>query len=463
MSPAYDTIFANGNKTVNMAWSIGGKEFMNGFSTVLEQNRFKKVGVDAKGDDIFERKYKEDGLETFFRITLRESMDILGPMATKDVHLVGYEGHSDFGRVLLRSLLSAPDSPEGGKGMIVFFNLCSGKAALEQLRTKYPHASIITTVGTSEFNIDKDSHQFTRSEGLNALYALMEGMAQRQDWAAIQERIDDADSFHYRPHSNFVGPASLDERAKFLDGDRDGKADIYDKHFQVTPLHVEAFSRRELVPLVSGRRADQLGGKTLLVAASAVNMASEMNSLFEKLNAESDVVPGGWFEPQGDADPIVRFTVDTQRKDAKGKVRPSFVMRVNAHYAHMQEETLRALAVFEFSRFVATRPEANGIAKADVLLMGLIATALLLEKDMSTGVDETWNALLTRFQLPQALGLFDFKAALTHHQSKFYAGDETTLAYLKQRLDPQVVQRLSEPQAGTLTPLAPAHRTPREP
>ncbi|MBX7115501.1 MAG: hypothetical protein K1X64_14320 [Myxococcaceae bacterium] len=48
--------------------------------------------------------------------------------------------------------------------------------------------------GTSEFSIDKDSHQFTRSEGLNALFALMEGMAKRQNWATLQKGIDEADA-----------------------------------------------------------------------------------------------------------------------------------------------------------------------------------------------------------------------------------------------------------------------------
>ncbi|MBX7115499.1 MAG: hypothetical protein K1X64_14310 [Myxococcaceae bacterium] len=184
-----------------------------------------------------------------------------------------------------------------------------------------------------------------------------------------------------------------------------------------------------------------------------------MSSWLEKVNAESDVVPAGWFEPQSAADPIVRFTVDTSRKDAKGKTRPHYLMRVNSHYAHVQADALHALAVFEFSRFAATLPQTQGPHKPDSLLWGLLATAFELQKDTSWRDQEVWTALLTRYQLPSELALSDFLTALSRHQSKFYAGDENGLAYLKQVLDPPVLRRLAEPQAGTLLPIASPQRT----
>lgn len=454
VKPPYEKIFANGNKTLAMEWALGGAEFMSGFAQALKLDRFKPVGTDRVGNSVLERTYVEKGVETTFRITLRSSDDLLAPMAHKGVHLVGYEGHSRFGRTMLDSLLTAPDAPNGGEGMIIFFNLCSGQSALDKLRTKYPNAHIVTTVGSSEFSTDKESGAFTRSEGLNVLDKLMEGIAKRQDWAQIQEGIDQADAFSFRRYGNFISPASHQDRAKFVDSDQDGKADFYDKHFKVATFHVAANTQRELVPLQAERRADELAGLTVFAAARAVNYVSEMSVVFEKVNPAGDVVPGGWFEPTSEKDPIVRFVTDT-RKTEKGKDRRQFVMTVNARYAHISEETLRAISVYEFARFAEGFTELDEVDRIEIKLGALLAVALSLNTDSSTRDEEIWSAILARYNLPLDLSLNDFNAARLKHGGKYYAGDQNSFRDLLKTLPPEVFERLARPGAGEPIALKP--------
>jgi hypothetical protein len=326
--------------------------------------------------------------------------------------------------------------------------LCSGKSGLDKLRTKYPNAHIVTTVGTSEFSLAKGTQEFTRSEGLNVLDKLMVGIAKRQDWTELQKGIDDAGQFSFRYFGNFISPGSHEDRAKYLDSDKDGKADFYDKHFKVSTFHVAANTQRELVPLQAERRADDLGGATVIAAAHAVNYVSEMSTVLEKVNAESAVVPGGWFEPKSESDPIVRFVTDTSRKTSKGKDRPQFVMTVNARYAHMSEETLRAVSVYEFTRFAEGNSELDDVDRIEIKLAALLAVALSLNSDASTRDEEIWSALLTRFNLPADLTLRDFNAARLKHGSKYYAGDANSFNALLNSLPPSVFERLARPGVG---------------
>jgi hypothetical protein len=442
--PPYDKWFANGKNTVNLSWTVGQGEFLKGFTAQLERNGFKQVGTPALGVSTYEATLRQPGVgDTTFRITVREGgTEILRPMDDPNVQIVGYDGHSNWGRNMTASVKNGPQSADGADGKLLFYNLCVGKGVLDKVKEKYGNAQVVTTYAASNFYTDA-AGQMTRGEGSQALIALVRGIAARSDWRALHQAMNAAaDIGSGRTWDNYITPISTQVREQVLDRDNDGQADYLDRHFNYSTFAVAEDTAREFQPVKQDRPAGVLDGTKVLVSAGMLNTLSEFSGILDRANPDSRVLAGGWFEPKLGEKDVVRFS---EVKLPNGK--SGYAMQISSRYAHMSEEALRAISVFEFNRFLGDKG-ALRLQPLEVKLGGLLAFAQSLSVDEGYRDRELWSAFLARYNLPPDLALSTVSQALGAHQGHAYAGDLASVKALQAALTPAQLEALKQPGAG---------------
>jgi hypothetical protein len=120
-------------------------------------------------------------------------------------------------------------------------------------------------------------------------------------------------------------------------------------------------------------------------------------------------------------------------------------MTVNARYAHMSEEALRATCVYELNRWLQASGEQR-IDPVDRKLLAVIGFAQSLDIDESWRDDEVFTNFLARYNLPE-IPRREIQALLNaeHHD---YAGNQAMVTALKAKLSPQVLEQLKKPEVG---------------
>jgi hypothetical protein len=427
LSPPYEKWFANGNKTVNLEWTVGKDEFWKGFTDGIKRKGFVPVGPENQhGVTVYEKTFNKPGVgDTTFRISVREGgKQLLEATSRPDVHIMGYDGHSSWGRNMTSSIKGGPSSPDGGDGKLFIYNLCVGKSQLDMLKEKYPNMQAVATFGASYLDTEIDG--------------LCELISRRADWQTMDAFFDRTDG--YGNKQNFVTPISTLARERVLDRDNDGQADYLDKHFNFDTFDVGADTRREFQPVRQSRPSGVMDGTKINIAAQTLNTVSEFSSILERVNADSKVVPQGWFEPKLGERDVIRFS---QTKGPDGKA--EFRMAVNARYGHMSEEALRATAVYEFGKWL----QAEGALKlepVDAKLNGLLGFAQSLHIDESSRDDEVWGAFLDRYNFPEV----DRRAIqrVLDAEHRHYAGSPQMLQQLRTALGPELVAKLTDAAVG---------------
>ncbi len=475
---------ATADRTLVVHWSAGrGSEgFFRGTVELLGRAGFApedaKASTDAPGPVWFRR---EIGSLTV-RLRLKEyASDVFATMDDPTVHVVGYDGHSDIGRNMRRSLRRAPDMA-GAK--LVFYGLCAGKDALFRVRARYPGAQIMTSFNSSYFRTAEGpdgQRRMIESENFNALMEVLDGVAEGHDWKAIRENIkrNAIPPYWRRLHAlpggmNYVTPIDTGLAASVLDSDRDGQADALDRLVNFDAFDVADDTAREFVPRDPGRAAEALDGTDVHVAANVCNTAVLYNPLTKKYNALGRIVGGGYADFGGSA-PIVRVV------DVELDGEPAWALEVNHRYAHMTEEALRAVALYAFNGHIALADDADGEAaidgtyrerwrastwstgagpdRVDVHLMGLTLAMFTLTYDMNDGFAgphrrdvEIWRGLLQHFGLPD----LDHKAIwqLIWDEKHDYAGSPGIVGKWRDTLDGDTLERIA--QATPTTSDAPA-------
>jgi hypothetical protein len=444
-APPYEKWFAGGNKTVNLAWTVGQGEFLTGFNNFLKQNGFKEQGPAVGGVQKFETTINKPGVgDTKFVISVREGgTNILAPMNDKDVQIVGYDGHSNWGRNMTSSVKNGPESADGADGKLLFYNLCVGKGVLDKVKEKYGNAQVVTTYAASNFYTDS-AGQMTRGEGGQALIALVKGISERADWNKLHQTMNAAaDIGHGRTWDNYITPISTSTREKVLDRDNDGQADYLDKHFNYSTFKVPEDTAREFSPVKQDRPSSVLDGTKVLVAANMVNTLSEFSGILDKYNPDSKVVAGGWYEPKaGEPKDVIRFSEQPGRN---GKT--EVVMTVNARYSHMSEEALRATTAFEFNRWLADSGKLR-MPTENAKLGGVMAFAQSLSVDEGYRDTEVFSNFLKRYNLPTDISLSMVQQALGAHTGHNYAGDQAGIEKLKTLISPSALAYLQKPECG---------------
>ncbi len=445
-TPPYEKWFANGNKTVNLSWTVGQGEFWKGFTAYLKTNGFKAVGAENEhGVSTYEAKINKPGVgETTFRIQVHQGgTDILNTMNDKNLQMVGYDGHSNWGRAMTASVKNGPETPDAGDGKLVFYNLCVGKGVLDRVKEKYGNAQVVTTYAASNFYTDGQG-QMTRGEGGQALMALINGVAARNDWTALHTAMNKAADIGYgRTWDNYITPISTQVREKVLDRDNDGQADYLDKHFNYSTFKVTEDTAREFQAVKQDRPATVLDGTKVLVSANMVNTLSEFSGILDRANPDSKVVSGGWYEPKpGEPKDVVRFA---EQKGRDGKT--EYVMTFNARYSHMSEEAMRATTAYEFNRFMQDGGKLR-LTPEDSKLAGMMLFAQSLSVDEGYRDGEVWKNFLNRYNLPETVSLSSVNSALASHTGHNYAGDSAVIAKLKTLITPDALAALKRPEVG---------------
>lgn len=444
--PPYEKWFAGGNKTVNLSWTVGQGEFFKGFVQNLKNAGFKAVGTEGSSTGTYEKTVNRPGVgETTFRISVREGgTNILAPMNDPNVQIVGYDGHSNWGRNMTASVRNGPDSANGADGKLLFYNLCVGKGVLDRVREKYGNAQVVTTYAASMFYTDSEG-QMTRGEGVQGLLALVDGISNRADWQTLHGTMNRAANIgHGRTWDNVITPISTLTREKVLDRDNDGQADYLDKHFNYDTLNVAEDTRREFTPVKQSRPASMLDGTKVLVGANMINTLSEFSAILERVNPDSKVVPNGWFEPKLGESDLVKFE---SARGPNGK--PEFRMSVNARYAHASEEMLRLVTVHEFNRWLAESGQLR-MDPVDAKLAGVIVAAQSLKVDDGFRDSEVWTNFLSRFNLPN-IPLATVTGILSAEHGHAYAGSLEMVRKLKATLSAEALAALKAQGSGAPT------------
>ncbi|MBE2253064.1 MAG: hypothetical protein IAE78_26260 [Myxococcus sp.] len=423
IKPPYEKWFANGNTAVKMDWQVGD-EFLAGFQRNLTSKGWKET---TAGSGVYTKAFNEPGVgETKFEIRTRlgGGSNLLEKVSDPAVHIIGYDGHSNWGKNQVGSLKRAPSLPDGGDGKLYLSNLCVGKSQLDAFKEKFPNLQVATTYGSSAVDTDID--------GMARL------MARRAGWNDITPFLDRTDGHWGR--NNFVTPNTTLVREQVLDRDNDGQADYLDKHFNVSTFNVAVDTQREFRPVKQDRPSELLDGTKVLIAAQIINTVSEFSGILKSVNEHSRVIPNGWFEPKaGEAD-VVKF------EKVKGPTgQPEYRMQVNARYSHMSEEALRATCVFEFNRWLQASGEQR-MDPVDRKLAAVIGFAQSLDIDESFRDDEVFTNFLSRYNLP-AISRRDIQVLLDaeHHD---YAGSQAMVNSLKARLAPEALAELKKPEVG---------------
>ncbi len=444
--PPYEKWFANGNNKVALSWTVGQGEFWKGFTQNLKDAGFKAVGPENEyGVTKYERTINKPGVgETKFEISVRQGgTDILAPMNDKNVQIVGYDGHSNWGRNMTASIKNGPTSADGADGKLLFYNLCVGKGVLDGVKEKYGNAQVVTTYAASNFYVGSDG-QMTKGEGVQALLALVDGVSQRDDWTKLHQKMNDAADIGWgRTWDNYVTPISTQTREKVLDRDNDGQADYLDKHFNFNTFKVPEDTQREFKPVKQERAAGTLDGTKVLVSANMVNTLSEFSGLLDRVNPDSKVIGGGWFDPKMGEKDLVKFT---EQKGKTGKT--EYVMQVNSRYSHMSEEALRGVTVYEFTRHLVDKGQLRLNGPVDQKLASVVAFAQSLDVDDGYRDREVWAALQSRYNLPAEIDKSTVMAALGKHTGHNYAGDQAVIDALKASLPAAVIEQLKKPEVG---------------
>lgn len=426
-TPPYEKWFANGNRTVNMQWTVGEVEFWKNFVGGLKRDGFKPVGPENQhGISTYEKTFNEPGIgETTFRIQVKEGgRNMLESIANPGVHIIGYDGHASWGKNIKNSIRGGPTDASGGDGKLFVDNSCVGKSGIDALREKYPNLQSVSTFGSSYLDTD--------------INGLAQEIAKRADWQSLDAYFNRTDGFHDR--QNFITPVGTLMRERVLDRDNDGQADYLDKHFNYSQFDVPTDTTREFRPVVQDRDAKTLDGTKINVAAQVINTVSEFSSILERVNSDSKVVPTGWFDPKMGEKEMFRFTL------AKGPDgRTEFRMGVSSRYAHMSEEALRASAVYEFGRWLGTSGQLR-MDPVDAKLNGLIGFAQSLDIDEGQRDAEVWKNFLGTYNLPAVDQQVIQRLLDAEH--RHYAGSPQMVAALKAQLSPEILAQLARPEVG---------------
>ena len=423
LKPPYEKWFANGNTTVKLDWQVGD-EFLAGFQGNLKSAGWKET---TAGSGVFQKAFNEPGVgETKFEIRTRlgGGSRLLEKLNDKSVNIIGYDGHSNWGRNQVSSINNAAALPDGGEGKLYFSNLCVGKSQIDAFKKKFPNMQVTTTYGSSAVDTDID--------GLAKL------MSKRAGWDTITPFLDRNDGHSDR--NNFLTPVSTLQREKVLDADNDGQADYLDKHFNFSTFNVPEDTRREFRPVKQDRDATTLDGTKINISAQVLNTVSEFSGILREVNEHSRVIAGGWFEPKaGEADVVKFEKVIVPGKD------PEYRMTVNARYSHMSEEALRATCAYELNRWLQGSGEQK-LDPVDRKLAAVISFAQSLDIDDGWRDDEVFTNFLSRYNLP-ALSKSEIQTLLDaeHHD---YAGSEEMVKSIKAKLTPAVLAELKKPEVG---------------
>ncbi len=365
---------------------------------VALEKALKTAGIKEDSGSWFGSSYRgvigegENAVEVEVNLRYASGNDIFENVGNKDVDIIMYSGHSDYGRGLPRSIANASGAGANTRGdsknnddqhpQLLWIESCFGKDNLRDMREAFPDSQIMTTFGGST----------PRGDFGPGISSILKGVAGRSDWPKIDKGLN----------RNTVSPADILIRRRYLDSDNDGRADILDRLYDVNLHHPARDFANAFLPRKTDHKPHRLQSIHGVTAASWLNRGvGEYNQAIHGVNRRSLVVCAGFFKGEGDSRPV-RF----ERVKSKD-LGESWKMEINSEFAHMPEQILRIATVYEFNRFAA-KNEPGYILQQKPLkaqLNGLMAVAFTLGHDNQDLDELAWESLLKAYGLPTGLSL----------------------------------------------------------
>lgn len=307
---------------------------------------------------------------------------------------------------------------------------CAGLTTRFAISRMFPDADIYSSWDSTYFNTGA-GEEIIASEGIDCFMAVLQGMAAREDFAAIDRRLRKAQWHHKQSRSpdfvQFIGPAHPAVVARYEDINRDGKADFYDGFLDFRVVEIAEAIRDSATPKNPGVAASQIGGdaaRGLNWAAGSLNRVAQYSELWDGLPGQAENfyvyvaagfydavdpprdIPGG--KPTRPAPPVdlgrapavVRYI-----PDPRGKAGLTAEVMLHATLAHSAQELKRLLVGADaYWRavdlgYLADAPlDTRGGQRAGLLL--LLAGLLEFPADPNL-LDGLWEQALDMLALPR--------------------------------------------------------------
>jgi hypothetical protein len=253
---------------------------------------------------------------------------------------------------------------------------CAGLTTRFAISRMFPDADIYSSWDSTYFNTGAND-EVVSSEGIDCFVAVLQGMAAREDFAAIDRRLQKAQWHHKQSRTpdfvQFIGPAHPAVVAKYEDINRDGKADYYDGFLDLRVVEIAEAIRDSATPRSPGVAASQVGGdaaRGLNWAAGSLNRVAQYSELWDGLPGQAEnfyvYVAAGFYD-----------AVDPPRDVPHGKpTRPAPPVDLG-----------RAPAVVRYI------PGPKNSLTAEVMLHASLAHSAQELKRLLVGADAYWRAV----------------------------------------------------------------------
>jgi hypothetical protein len=430
LAPPYEAWLKKGK----VVWDFvvdGDANSIDHMTSYLAGIGFARVGKSEP--PIFRKTVGEGDKKAVVEIRLRQNdASIFQNAGNKDVDIIMYSGHSDLGRNVPRSLANAPAGDTSNQ--LFVFETCFGKDNLSQVRRKLQGAQVLTTFESStEWHMEK------------VIDGLLDGIGGRKPWTAIREHMGAV------TESNWVTPIESMLRRRLMDRDGDGRADIFDRLFDVDLTRVPESLDAAFTPHDPGAPLHKLQALPGVTTASWLNRGiGAYNEAWHALNPRAAVICAGFFAA-GPKDPPVRITQGPLIDGAR-----TWQLWLNPSFAQMPEEALRAVAVLELMRWLCDNEPSYAFYKKprESAVNALMAVSHTLTYDFADDDEIVWQKALAAYGMPSGIDLStieDWAGRNGAHDADVDAGSlENVQAYLEdlQKTAPTVYAALGAADVG---------------
>ncbi|CAN0554481.1 unnamed protein product, partial [Laminaria digitata] len=298
----------------------------------------------------FPRGRGEDGRVKGVRIGVKEfNNDMFDAVGQKTGF--SYGGHSSIGQNQEKSLARAlAKGLRADRPQLCMLDLCAGLDNLDDDMEQLGNLEVLTTFGSSYFwkgDLKDARGEFegvTRSEGMDSLVAMFEGLSNEEGYEGLRSRVSDAIyNYSHERNPNVAFPTLTDYREvrwAHLDGDDDGRMDAGDVLYQFGLKAAVQDASQEFV-LKNNGRFDEVKGDAVKDAVLDLNVATHYNAEMDhNRTIEHKFIANGFFDGEGSSD-LLRFA-PTENHDGK----PAFSVAYNRRLAHTSREAMGALTQY---------------------------------------------------------------------------------------------------------------------
>ena len=440
-----------------------GEGFFKSFQANLAKKsiggaKFKKVSSSwgkATYELTFPNARGENGRVKGARIEVREfNNDMFDSVGQKKGF--SYGGHSSIGNNQEKSLERAMlKGLKANSPQLCMLDLCAGLDNLDSDLENLGDIEVLTTFGSSFFwkgkVTDENGNKFdgvTRSEGMESLVALLDGLSREDDYEGLRTKVSKSiQHYSHERNPNVVFPTLEDYREvrwAHLDGDNDGRMDANDVLYQFGLAEAASDPSHEF-ELKSSGNFDELDGDALKDSVLDVNVATHYNSETSSNwgGVEHKFLANGYFDG-AESTELMKFTPGSNH-DGK----PTFNVTYNSRLAHTSREGMEALTAYSSMLWLSDSGKVDGLSEVDSKLMALTFAAFALNYDGQgrTNDQRIWKQMLQVLRLPSNLPYGPLAGALDaeHHD---YAGNMKIVKKYKAQLTQATREALEAKQVG---------------